>query len=369
MLGKIINNLKRIDWLLFVNVFLLVLFGLAAIYSTTLNVGEASIYNFAKQLIFFGVGLLFLFIFAFFDFRWFSSFYKFIYFLCLVALVLVLIFGKTLRGTTAWFGLGQLVIQPVEFIKIGFVIFLAKYLSDHAKEFVFLRHFFFTGLLTLLIVILIGLQPDLGSALIFIAIWLGMLYFTNLPKKYFLYLFVFILILAVLCWFFILQTYQKDRILNLLDPSRDPLGTGYNVHQSLIAIGSGQFFGRGLGLGSQSQLNFLPEQQTDFIFSVIAEELGFVGAMAVIVFFFLFFYRLIRIMKNSYDNFGNFLLLGFFLSLFAQFLINIGMNISLTPVVGVPLPFLSLGGSSLIASLIIVGIIQSIIRINKESYF
>lgn len=369
MFAKILINLKRIDWLLFFNVLFLVLFGLAAIYSTTLNVEEANFLKFNKQVIFFLIGLVFLFFFAFFDFRHLASYYKLIYFLAIISLIVVLIFGRTIRGTTAWLGFGTLLFQPVEFAKIGLIIFLSKYLSDHAKDFVFLRHLFITGAAVLALLILIGLQPDFGSAIIFFGIWLGMIFFTNLPKRYFFYLIIILLLLAILGWFFVLADYQKERVLTLINPSHDPLGSGYNLKQSLVAIGSGQLFGRGLGLGSQSQLNFLPEQQTDFIFSVICEELGFVGGALVLIIFSLFFYRLLRIMKNTYDNFGNFLLLGFFLSFFIQFLMNVGMNIGLMPVAGVPLPFLSLGGSSLIASLIVIGIIESIIRINKESYF
>lgn len=369
MFSNIFSNLKRIDWLFFFNVLFLVLIGLAAIYSTTINAEATEYYKFTKQLISFFIGLLFLFFFAFFDFRHLSNYYKFIYFLCLVFLVVVLVFGRNIRGTTAWLVIGNFNIQPVEFVKIGFIIFLSKYISDHAKEFVFLKHFFITGFATLVILLLIAMQPDMGSGMIFFGIWLGMIFFTNLPKRYFGYLFIILLIMSILAWFFIFQDYQKERILNLINPGRNPLGTGYNVSQSLTAIGSGQFFGRGLGLGSQSQLNFLPEQQTDFIFSVISEELGFIGSSLVLTFFGLFFLRLIKIMKNSFDIFGNFLLLGFTLSFLIQFLMNIGMNIGIMPVVGVPLPFLSLGGSSLLASLIVVGIIESIIRINKESYF
>jgi rod shape determining protein RodA len=369
MFYKIFANFKRIDWILFFNVVFLVLIGLAAIYSTTMNVENADLYRFLKQLIFFGIGVFFLFFFAFFDYRHLANFYKFFFFLSLIALLTVLIFGHSIRGAKAWVGFGNLLFQPVEFVKIGLIIFLSKYLSDHGKEFVFLKHLFVTGGAVLLLLILIALQPDMGSGLIFFGIWLGMIFFTNIPKRYLAYLLVFLAFIGVMTWFFGLQGYQKERIINLMNPGRYPLGTGYNVSQSLVAVGSGQFFGRGLGLGSQSQLNFLPEQQTDFIFSVIAEELGFVGTTLVLFFFGLFFYRLLKIMKNSYDNFGNYLLLGFMLSFLIQFLMNIGMNIGLMPVAGVPLPFLSLGGSSLLASLVVVGIIESIIRINKESYF
>jgi len=369
MLTWLYSNLKRIDWLLFFNVLFLVLIGLAAIYSTTLNIEEATVFKFTRQLLFFLIGLFFLFFFAFFDFRHLANYYKLIYFLSLILLITVLIFGRTIRGTTAWLGFGNFLFQPVEFVKIGLIIFLSKYLSDYAKEFVFIKHLIITGLAVLALLILIGLQPDFGSAIIFFGIWLGMIFFTNLPRRYFIYLIIIILFFSIISWFFILADYQKERIVTLLNPNRDPLGSGYNVQQSLVAIGSGRFFGRGLGLGSQSQLNFLPEQQTDFIFSVICEELGFIGGALVLTFFALFFYRLIKVMKDTYDNFGNFLLLGFWLSFFIQFLINVGMNIGLMPVAGVPLPFLSLGGSSLLVSLISVGIIESVIRINKESYF
>jgi len=188
-----------------------------------------------------------------------------------------------------------------------------------------------------------------------------MLIIIGIKRLHLLSIIAVILVLAFSSWFFFLQDYQKNRILTFIDPSRDPLGQGYNITQASIAVGSGQLVGRGLGYGSQSQLKFLPESQTDFIFAVIAEELGFIGVVIILFFWLIFFWRLIRGLKTCSNDFGVFLVLGISLLFIIHIFVNIGMNIGLAPVTGISLPFLSYGGSFLISSLFMVGLAQSVI--------
>jgi len=222
------------------------------------------------------------------------------------------------------------------------------------------RHIVKSGLITLLFVALVMLQPDLGSALVLLGTWLVVLLFTGISKKHFWWLLGTFLVTLVVSWLFILQPYQQDRILTFLDPGRDPQGAGYNVIQSMVAVGSGQVFGRGLALGSQSSLNFLPEPGTDFIFAVIAEDLGLVGVALVLGLFAFIFYRLFMIMRRSQDNFASYTILGISAMLLVQIFINIGMNMGISPVTGIPLPLVSAGGSSLWAVMIALGIAESI---------
>jgi len=222
------------------------------------------------------------------------------------------------------------------------------------------KHIFRSGLITLFFVGLVMLQPDLGSALVLLGTWLVILLFTGISKKHFFWLLGAFLITVVVAWFFVLQPYQQARILIFIDPGRDAQGEGYNVIQSMVAVGSGQLFGRGLALGSQSSLRFLPEPGTDFIFAVIAEDLGLVGVTLLLGLFTFIFYRLFLTMRKSQDDFGTYLVLGISAMLLVQTFINIGMNMGISPVTGIPLPLVSAGGSSMWSIMTALGISQSI---------
>lgn len=251
--------------------------------------------------------------------------------------------------------------QPVEFAKLSLIIFLAKFFSDrmHLKK--DLRLALQSALLVFLYVVLVFFQPDFGSAIILISFWFLLLLFSAGIKWRHLIIFVlvFVLISAVF-WSFILADYQKERILTFINPSLDPWGKGYNVFQSIISIGSGEFLGKGLGFGMQSQLRFLPSAHTDFIFAVIAEEFGFVGISVLLFAFGLFFYRGFRILSKVGDSFGEMLVLGILILIFIETAVNIGVNLGLAPVIGTTLPFLSYGGSSLVINMALVGILESI---------
>ena len=361
MFHRLFAHLKKFDWIVFGSVLLLIGVGLVIIYSVALGSGEASRLNFNKQIVFAVIGLLLLFIISFFDFHSFYTLNTWIYLGGLALLVLVLLFGQTVRGTTGWFDFFGFRLQPSEIIKIVVVLVLAKYFSAASYKTNQLKHIFFTGILVLIPISLILLQPDFGSAMIIFIFWLAILGVYGLNRKQVITIGLISLILFSFSFLFLLKSYQKERIITFFNPNIKSLDQGYNVAQAIIAIGSGGLWGRGLGFGSQSQLKFLPESQNDFIFAVIGEELGLLGVCLVLIFFMALFYRLIYWIKNIDNNFGLYILLGAIILLFVEMFINIGMNVGLLPVVGISLPFVSYGGSSLIMSLILVGIVESVI--------
>ncbi len=365
MFRKFFSHFLQFDIWMGLAILLLISLGLIMLGSIEFNADTTDSGFFYKQLIFAGLGIILFLFFSFLDYRWLRSYAYLFYIISAILLILVLIFGTTIRGTTGWFQLGFFSLQPVELVKIFLIIFLAYFLSEQKEELLHWRNLGKLIALVAALVILVMLQPDFGSALIFIIVWLGLLFISAVKKTHFLIIIIGLACLAVLSWFFLFKDYQRDRLLTFVDPGRDPLGSGYNLSQSLIAVGSGKIWGRGLGLGPQSQLNFLPEQTNDFIFASLAEELGLVGAGTLIIIFFFLFYRLFRLIRRAPDDFSLFLTVGILLSLFSQFFINIGMNLGIMPITGLPLPFVSAGGSSLVSSLIMMGIVQSIYRRQK----
>lgn len=357
--------LKKLDWILIVSVMILVLIGLASIYSTSFFHDKG---YFFKQSGFIVAGFFLMLIFAFLDYRFFrnhSTFLLALYFLSVFLLVAVLFFGK-IRGAASWFKLGPFYFEPVEFAKLAMILIFAQYFSLRHIELYRLVHVVISGAYTVLVAGLVFLQPDLGSAMILIFLWLGVMVIAGIKLKHILILFIVGLILFNVAWLGVLKQYQKDRIISFINPYLDPQGSGYHRIQSIIAIGSGQLFGRGLGHGSQSQLNFLPEQHTDFIFASIAEEWGFAGLIIVFILYFILFFRVIKIARKAENNFARLFCVGTGIILFFQTLVNIGMNLGLVPIVGISLPFVSYGGSNLLINFIMLGIIQSISTRTKQ---
>jgi rod shape determining protein RodA len=353
--------IKNIDWMLVVVVLVLVSISLSAIYSVDLSKGSTLDY-FPTQFIALLIGLVAMSVAAFVHVSFYRNSAKLIYIAALALLVLVLFFGITVRGTTGWFRLAGFSFQPAEFAKVALVIFMAWLISRYGRRFDKPQFVVATGLFTLILAGLIMLQPDLGSALVLGGVWFGMLFLTGTKKRYIAGLIGIFVVVSIFSWVFVFKDYQKDRILTFVDPARDPLGSGYNVMQSVIAIGSGNFFGRGLGFGSQSQLHFLPEAQTDFIFSVIGEELGFLGTAVLLILYFIILWRLLRIARQSQDDFRAYLVLGILLLFLVQMIVNIGGATGFLPVTGVTLPFVSYGGSSLVINLLLIGIALSAAR-------
>lgn len=359
-MGRLAALLPKFDWVLLGAVFVLIAFGLAAIYSVALSTEGGDLRFFEKQLIAFALGILLIGVLALSNYKLFRNWTLVLYVIALMLLVGVFLFGTTVRGTTGWYRLLGFSFQPVEFVKFVLVFVLAKFFSEKARRQFGWRELVVSGLLTLIPAMLVLLQPDFGSAAILLGVWAVFVFFAGIKWRQAAFLGVLAIASSLVAWFFVFAEYQKERVLIFLDPMRDPLVHGYNVLQAIIAIGSGKFFGRGLGFGSQSQLKFLPESQTDFIFAVIAEELGFVGVLLVIGALVLFFLRLFRLVRLSRDDYTSYLLIGFAALLFVQIFINIGMNLGVMPVTGIALPFVSYGGSSLLVSLAIIGLLESI---------
>lgn len=351
---------KKIDGLLFIVSVVMAAVGLLALYSITQ--GKPSHAEFIKQLIFFAIGTMGMGAVAYLDFRVLNhtQIIFFLYVISSILLAAVFFFGTEIRGVSQWFRIGPVSYQPVEFAKITSILFLAKYFSMRHIEIARLRHIFVSGLYMLFPVALLLLQPDLGSIAIFIILWVGTMIIAGIRIKHLALLTGMGILIAVLAWTFILKDYQKDRILTFLNPVRDPLGSSYNISQSMIAIGSGGIWGKGLGMGTQSQEGFLPESTTDFIFAAIAEELGLVGALFLLFLFGIFFWRLFHISTEAQNNFGRFIVVGISLVFISEIFINIGMTMGLFPVTGIPLPLVSYGGSALITSFIMLGLVQSI---------
>lgn len=348
---------RRLDWWLLGAVLILLAVSIVVLFSLSQTASGVTSDRFEKQLAFIVVGLVLLFIASQLDYRRFLQYAYINYLVWLVVLGLVLVIGTTIRGTTGWFQVAGISLQPVEFAKIAFILAAARFLADRSFEMEQWKTVVRYSILVVGYVGLTLLQPDFGSAVVLVGTAIVMGLVTAIRPRQLGLIGVIAIILGVMSWLFVLQDYQKDRLLTFIEPQRDPLRSGYNVTQAMISVGSGQWFGRGLGLGPQSQLQFLPERETDFIFAVIAEELGFIGAGAVSLLFTGLIWRLWRSSRLLSNDSARYLVTGFCALLFWQVIINIGMNVGLMPVTGIPLPFVSAGGSSLIALLLGLGIV------------
>lgn len=366
-MNKILLYLKKFDWILFFAALLLIFFGLAEIYSVALSKDTVDFLNFKKQIFFIVIGLAAMLSLAFIDYYNLNSFSNYLYFIGVFMLISVLFIGAEAKGTRGWFDVGIFRIQPVEFVKIILIIFLAKYFSNNSIKVNPIKHLLVSGIGTSVFAFLVIMQPDFGSALLLFFLWGAIVVLSGFEKKYILSLIMLLVIIFASGWLFFFKEYQKNRIMTFLQPSGN-LSEDWNITQSIIAVGSGQLTGRGIGFGTQSQHKFLPEAQTDFVFAVIAEELGFVGVSLVLFFFAIIFYRTLVIIPEINNDFGIYTALGILILLFIEMFINIGMNMGMLPVVGISLPFVSYGGSSIISSLILIGILESIIIRAKINY-
>lgn len=352
---RLTQLVANIDWWLLGSAAALTVLGLILIYGLTGSPERL----FLKQLLFLFLGVGLVIAIQGFDKHFWRNASLVFYVVTILILAGLLWFGATTRGIRGWLYLGPIGIQPAEFAKIACVLFLATTLEKLNFDIVNIRHLLLVLALVGLPAALVALQPDFGSAFVILAVSAVMILYTGLDKQKFLLLILGGTLLAAFAWFGWLQAYQKDRILTFINPQTDPLGAGYNVRQAIVAVGSGGLSGRGLGLGPQSQLNFLPEQETDFIFAALAEELGFVGAAAVLILYLIMLRRIYLLIKGGEDLFTNFMLLGILSIFLTQSVINVGMNMGLFPVTGITLPFVSYGGSSLLVSWFSLGLAQS----------
>jgi len=347
------------DWVLLLTVGLLTTIGIFNLYSATSSL-EMATPVYLKQIYWFGLGLSLALAVCLFDYRHLEHLAPVLYGLAILLLVFVLLFGKTTMGATRWIDLGIFNLQPSEVMKIVLIIFMARYFSEHGH----LQGHTLGDLLVPFAIIglpvgLVVVEPDLGTSMMLIFIAGTMILFAGLKRSTLTALSVFGVAGASAGWFF-LHDYQKERIRTFLDPERDPLGSGYHIIQSKIAVGSGGFFGQGFMKGTQSQLSFLPERHTDFAFSVFAEEWGFTGCLVLLLLYLFLMIWGIYIARRSSDRFGTYLSVGVVAMLFWHIVVNLGMVIGLMPVVGVPLPLFSYGGTSMVTTMLGVGLLLNV---------
>lgn len=355
------NKLNNIDWTLIVLIAPIFFSGL--ITMKTFNPGDSD-YFFQRQIIWGVLGIFIFIAFSMIEWNYFkrSGFLFIFYIIGILFLLGLLLYGKTTRGAISWFKLPFFSIEPSEPIKLLVILTLAKYFSLRHIEIAHIKHILISGLYAAIPVFLIFLQPDIGTASIIFFIWLGIIINSGVSKKHILLVMILIAAIFILSWFFVLEPYQKLRISIFLNPLSDPRGAGYNALQSTIAIGSGGFFGKGIGFGTQSRLNFLPEQETDFIFASFAEEWGFLGVIFIFIFFSVFIWRILNISFLSKNNFQYLFGVGLSMYFMSHFLINVSMNVGIFPITGTPFPFMSYGGSNLITSLAGLGILSGMNR-------
>lgn len=392
---------QEFDWILFVLVIALTALGGVAIRSTEMHNGATDWWQHWITGI---IGAIMTLMIGRWRYENLIQWRWIIYAITNVALLVVVLIGTSANGAQSWVAIGDFFVQPSEFAKVGVIVTLAAVLQERGGA-ATIPMVLKTLMITALPWVLIMLQPDLGTSLVFGAITLGMLYWANANPGWLLILIspivsailfgvflpgwlLWVVAVVVIAWRTlpwawtasfsvavvnliagglgkfvwenVLKAYQRDRLALFLDPDKDPLGGGYHLIQSRIAIGAGQLFGRGLNQGTQTQLNFIPEQHTDFIFSAIGEEMGFIGCITVLLVFWLVCLRLVLIAQNAKDNFGSLLAIGVLSMIVFQVLINVGMTIGLAPVTGIPLPWLSYGRASLLTNFLAIGLVESV---------
>lgn len=349
---KILNSL---NWPVFLSSLLLVSIGVLVIYSSSKEFAS-------QQLLFIITGYFFFVFLSQLDLQSFKKLINPLYILTIILLVVVFILGFETRGSIRWIPLGIFNMQPSELAKPVLILLLASFWAKNSPSW---TNIFISLLWACPFILLVFKQPDLGTTLTLIAIWMGMLFASRISfKKAFILILIAFLIIP-LSWVF-LQDYQKQRITGFLQPEIDPLGQGYNLIQSTIAVGSGQIWGMGLGRGTQSRLQFLPEHRTDFIFASIAEEMGFFGSILILSIYLFLLISLLRIANQNRDKFSYLLVTGVFSMLIFQTIVNIGMNVGMLPITGITLPLISYGGSSLIITLICLGLVSSVSKNKKR---
>ncbi|NLP18583.1 MAG: rod shape-determining protein RodA [Firmicutes bacterium] len=353
--------LKNLDLVLLITVFIVMAISLLVIASATHTnpAGTPPNYYVKRQAMMIGIGIVVMAVVLTIDYHTMAHYAVYLYIANIAMLLAVLLVPAEAKGAGRWIDLGFFRLQPSEFAKVLLIITLANYLAKTVGDMDTL-----TDLIPLLIhvalpMVLIMAQPDLGTSLVFVAILLGLLFIAGIKMQHIFSLLLAGVVSLPLLWKY-LKDYQKNRLLVFLDPNIDPTGSGYHVIQSMIAIGSGRMLGQGFFAGPQNQLNFIPEQHTDFIYSVVGEELGFLGAGLLLLLYFIIIYRGIRIAINARDMLGTIMAGGIVTMLLFQVLVNVGMTVGIMPITGLPLPLLSYGGSSLLSTLLGVGILLNV---------
>lgn len=363
--------LRNLDFTLILATILVIAFGLLVISSAThvtAATGEDSFYFVKKQATFAFIGIGLIYFILNIHYEEIAKYSKYLYIINIIFLLIVLIVGKATNGQVSWISLGPVKLQPSEFSKVIMIICFGNYLAKRQGELNTIKDIFLAFLYIGIPMAIIMMQPDLGTTLVFVAISFGMLFISGANWRILLTL-ILVGIITIFSMYYLhdkhninvaLKDYQWKRLTSFVDPSKDPQGTGYHLIQSEVAIGSGGVYGKGLYKGTQNQLNFLPEQHTDFIFSVVGEELGFVGVVSALSILFFIVYRCIRIAVISKDMLGTAMAVGVASMLVFHILENAGMTVGLMPITGIPLPFISYGGSSLWTNMISIGLLLNI---------
>ncbi|MES2668708.1 MAG: rod shape-determining protein RodA [Patescibacteria group bacterium] len=317
-----------------------------------------------RQLIWLGLGIVSFIACASFDMRFIRRTPVILvgYAISIALLVLLLVTAYSIQGARSWFDLGIFTLQPSDPIKLVFIALMAKYFSRRHMDIGDFRHILVSGGYAAGLVLLILVEPDLGTAAIFSIVWFGMILVSGISKKHLAIIVTIAAISAAGLWAFALRDYQRDRIVSFLNPAADIHGAGYNAYQATVAVGSGEVIGKGIGYGTQSKLRFLPEYETDFIFASFAEEWGFVGIVLVLILYGLLLARLLAIARKAATNFDALFTIGVVLLFTAHIFVHAGINLGLLPVTGTTIPFMSYGGSHLIVEFAALGIIASLAR-------
>jgi rod shape determining protein RodA len=355
----------RFDYVMGLTAIALVGVGLVLIYSGSLSFYDGPLTSFAspvfKQVIFACVGIAAMLIVSKIDYHYLTHYAWVFYGMGIVSLVAILLVGDSAFGSTRWFAIGPIQVQPSEFAKLATILALARYFSEHGGDARDIR----TLLISLAIVApmsaLVFIQPDLGTSIVFIAIWFGVVIVAGVNRSHLIVMAAMFIAIFPFLWTFAIAEYQVDRVSVLFDSQEDPLGSGYNVNQSKIAVGSGQIFGKGWTNGDQTQLGYLKVATKDFIFSLLSEEFGFAGCMVVFGLFTILLMRGVRAAQIAGDTAGQLVAVGIVMLILMQTFINVAVNLSIFPVTGIPLPFISQGGSSLVSIFIALGILQSVV--------
>lgn len=363
--------LKNIDIYMLLIVIALSIISVIAIYSAGYN-SENSSNEYIKQILWITVSIIIMVAICVLDYNLTASLGYPLYIVTFILLILVL-FTNPINGARSWFDLKSFTLQPSEFMKIAYILVAAKIIDYmHSKDKKYINSIKGLAIILSLFaipVILIAIQPDFGTAMVFASITLFMLFKAGLNYKYILLLIIILLIIAPITYFFVLSDIQQERILVFFNPERDPLGTGYNAIQSRLAVGSGMIFGTGLLSGTQTQFGYLPVKSSDFIYSVISEEMGFVISVAILIMYIILLLRILKIVRETEDTLGSSICMGVFGMFFFHFIENIGMTIGLMPITGIPLPFLSYGGSSTLINFVALGLVFSVCVRRKQTLF
>jgi rod shape determining protein RodA len=355
MLDRI--QLREIDWILIALAVANALIGLLLIYSAAhLTPGDPAL----KQAIWLLIGLGALILVLAFDYKLLMTLSPYVLGLLIIILALLLIAGRARGGAKSWIGIASLGGQPSEMVKIAVLLLLARIFADYRRPYIGLGAFALSAAVVLLPVALVAMQPDMGTAMSLLPIWFGCLALAGLNRRTLVFLLIVGLLLGVVGWGFLLKDYQKDRLKIVFNPSLDPRGAGYHVLQSKIAIGAGGWLGKGFLRGSQSQLRFLPARHTDFVFSVLGEEFGFLGVVVALGLYFAMLLRIFRAVRKTRDRAGLYVVFMVGCMISVPFLVNVFMIIGLFPITGIPIPLLSYGGSSLLSTFLALGLVVNV---------